>query len=59
MAKMQRIKKVELWSIWRILGAASLTALMAVSLMFAFGAAIDAIFGSKETVRQIASIAGF
>ncbi len=36
MAKVQRIKKVELWSMWRIIGVAFIAALIAVVLMFAF-----------------------
>ena len=47
MAKVQRIKKVELWSMWRILGVASIAALMAVSLTFGSAVAIDAAIGQN------------
>ncbi len=45
MAKVQRIKKVELWSMWRILGVASIAAVIAFSLMFGLAVAVDAAGG--------------
>ena len=45
MAKVQRIKKVELWSMWRILGVASIAAVIAFSLMFGLAVAVDAAVG--------------
>ncbi len=47
MAKVQRIKKVELWSMWRILGVATIAALIAVSLTFGSAMAIDAAMGQN------------
>jgi DNA-directed RNA polymerase subunit RPC12/RpoP len=45
MAKVQRIKKVELWSMWRILGVASIAALIAFSLTFGLAVAVDFAVG--------------
>ncbi len=45
MAKVQRIKKVELWSMWRIFGVASIAAVIAFSLMFGLAVAVDAAVG--------------
>ena len=47
MAKMQRIKKVELWSLWRILGVASIAALIAVSSVFTSFLVITAAIGQN------------
>ncbi len=47
MAKVQRVKKVELWSVWRILGVAAIAAPIAVVLMFAFAMAVNAAFGQS------------
>ncbi len=45
MAKIQRIKKVELWSMWRILGVASITAVIVVGSIFGLNMAVDAAVG--------------
>ncbi len=47
MAKVQRIKKVELWSMWRILGVASIAALIAVGTMFGLTMAVAAAVGQN------------
>ncbi len=57
MAKVQRIKKVELWSMWRILGVASIAALIAVSFIFAIGVASDSAIG--QSMGLGGDIAGF
>ena len=45
MAKVQRIKKVELWSMWRIIGVAAIVAMIAVCSMFVLAIAVAAVVG--------------
>ncbi len=47
MAKVQRIKKVELWSMWRILGVGSIAAVIAVSFFFPIAVAVGAVIGQS------------
>ena len=50
MAKVQRIKKVELWSMWKIAAVATLMAGCAAAIMLCFGLLVDLAFSSPAEI---------
>ncbi len=57
MTKIQRVKKVQLWPVWKIAAAASIMGLITVSLMFGFTLASQAAFG--QNLGQTGDVAVF
>lgn len=57
MAKVQRIKKVELWSVWKITGVATIMGGCAAAIMLCFGLLIDLAFSSPaETLLLVLTV---
>lgn len=57
MAKVQRIKKVELWSVWKIAAVATLMGGCAAAIMWCFGLLVDLAFSSPaETLLLVLAV---
>ena len=57
MAKVQRVKKVELWSVWKITAVATLMGGCAAAIMLCFGLLVEAAFPSPaETLILVLAL---